>query len=307
MTFKPKTTGSSSPREFEPFVAVFPKEGNRYGRVSLIVDMGIQQREDFDDGKGNVKPQKDCQQVAVFADLVNDIVDYGGKIGKQQYRLLLNKNFQGEIQGINFTTTPPKDADGITIQGKPWGFHPASALTKLAKAVGEEDIIYDVRENPKSLDIDLLLDKPALFNVEVKRTAAKGDKKDKDGNPVIYTNVNFKTVSPVPDGPDGNPMEIAPLKTPAMSITFDNATEEDIMFIRPGLRAQIKKATNYAGSQMQAAIEAFEKANGGAPAPTPPAAEPSAPPAAPAAPKRGRLAKTPPPPAGDAQDDDVPF
>ena len=68
-------------------------------RISLIVDIGTQERPDFEekDKQGNVievKPQKPAQQVVVFADLVDQVVDYGGDIGEKQYRLMLNKELQ---------------------------------------------------------------------------------------------------------------------------------------------------------------------------------------------------------------------
>lgn len=268
MAFKPKQRAKSNNTEYEQGNFPTPKAGNRKARVSLIVDLGIQAREAVykkgdeivdEDTEGAVKvEQKPCQQVAVFADLVNDVVDYGGKIGEAQYRLMLNKTFSGTVQGINFTTMAPKDPKTkATIKGKPWSFAPQSVLTKLAKAVGKEHIIYDDRNNPDSLDIDLLLGEPFLCLVEVKETASK-DKKDEDGNPIIYKNVNFKGASQLPLDDYDQPVPVADLRVQPMSITFDNAEKDDIMYIRPVLRKMIKNAENYAGSQMQKAMEAFE-------------------------------------------------
>lgn len=264
MAFKPPKaaaggSNSNEPREYGP--TPVPLAGTRKARVSLIVDMGIQEREPFDDGKGNVREQKPAPQVAVFLDLVNDVVDYGGNIGKQQYRLMLNKSFGGEIQGINFNTVPPRDADGNQIQGKPWGFHPASPLTKLCAAVGRRDVALDERK-PDSLNLEALLNLPLSVNVEVKEAEDKNGKKDKDGNVIVYKNVNQKGMFPVPLDDDNNPQEVKPLATEARCITFDNATEEDVKFIRYSLRKKIKLAKNYAGSAMQAAIEAFEATHG---------------------------------------------
>lgn len=267
MAMKPKSSGNSNGgKQFEDTRNYpTPKAGNRKARISLIVDLGTQKREDFEDKvTGEKKPQKPVQQVVVFADLVNDVVDYGGTIGKKQYRLMLNKSFQGVVQGVNFTTVPPRDADGNLIEGKKWGFHPANLLTKLAKAVGKDEIIVD--DGPNGLDIEMLLDQPFLCNVEVKET--EGKKKDADGNPIVYKNVNFKAASPVPtdEDEDGNeiPGKVAKLTEPARIISFDSATKEDIQFIRSNLIAMIKNATDYAGSQMQKAIEAYEAENGGA-------------------------------------------
>jgi hypothetical protein len=261
MAFKPqKQAGSGSvEREFGPMPV--PKAGPRKARVSLIVDLGIQEREPFDDGKGNVKEQKPCQQVAVFVDLVNDVVDYGGNIGKKQYRLMLNRSFAGDVQGINFVAGAPRDADGELIPNKPWGFHPASLLTKLCAAVGRKDVAIDERKED-SLNIKALLGLPLQVNIEVKETEDKNGKKDKDGNVIVYKNVNNKGLFPVPLDDDDNPQEVKALETKALCISFDDANVEDIVFIRPALRKMIKQAKNYAGSAMQAAIEAFEATHG---------------------------------------------
>lgn len=256
MAFKP--ANASRPQgsgEFENTANYpTPRAGSRKARLSLIVDMGTQEREPFEEDDGTLKEQKPCQQVAVFADLVADTVDYGGDIGKQHYRLLLNKSFQGKIQGINFAATPPKDAKGNLIPGKAWGFHPANLLSKVAKAVGREDVI-------ESMDVEQLMGLPFMATVEVKVTESK-DKKDKDGNPITYKNVNFKGAALVPEDDDGNPIDVADLNCEAKCITFDNVTKDDIKFIRAGLRKQIKLALNYAGSKMQKAIEAFEAESG---------------------------------------------
>lgn len=267
MAFKPqnsqRTGGTGDFDETRNYPT--PRAGSRKARVSLIVDLGTQNREDFEDpNTKELKPQKPCQQVAVFADLVADVVDYGGKIGKAQYRLMLNKSFQGKVQGINFTATPPKDAKGNTIQGKPWGLHPANLLTKLAKAINKPDII-------ESMDIEGLLGEAFMAQVEVKETEDKNGKKDKDGNVIVYKNVNYKGAAEVPEDDDGNPIAVADLKQAARCVTFENATVEDIQFIRSNLLAMIKQAKNYHDfkmdqsmipSPMKLAVEAFEAQKG---------------------------------------------
>lgn len=274
MSFKPANAGKPTGNggAASDFVAVYPKPGSRPARISLIVDLGIQEREDYQDpATKQMKPQKPCHQIYVFADLVNDVVDYGGNIGKAPYRLPLTSTFMGEIKPINFQATPPKDANGKIIEGKPWGLHPLSPITKVAKAGGREDIVT-------SMEIDQLLNLPFMAAVEIKETPAKGDKKDKDGNPLVYKNVNYKGPSPVTMIPvmdengeqkvddEGNPLEkpmvIKALPQPARCITFDNATKEDIVILRKSVIQKIKLATNYAGSAMEAAIQAYEAENG---------------------------------------------
>lgn len=267
MAFKPMQASRPQNGDFEEFRNLpTPKPGSRKARVSLIVDLGVQEREDYEDPKTKeVKPQKPCQQVAVYADLVADVVDYGGNIGEAQYRLCLNKTFQGKVVGINFQTVAPKDADGNLLKNKPWGLHPANALTKLAKAVDKEEITYEGK-HPESLDISLLLNEPFMAQVEVKKTEHREGKKDKDGNVIVYTNVNYKGAAPIPtvedEHGDEKPLAVAKLRQTPRCITFDSATVEDVAVIRAGLIKQIKLANNYAGSKMQAAIEAYEAANG---------------------------------------------
>lgn len=250
--FKPKNSNTPRPSNSGENTGLFPvpKAGSRKARVSLIVDLGEQNRPDFEDEKtGETKPQKPCQQVAVFADLVNDIVDYGGTIGKQHYRLLLNKTFAGEITGINFMFVPPKDAKGKIIEGRNWQLHPANILTKLAKATGNTDVI-------ESGNIEELLNAPFMAQVEVKE---KDSGKTSDaGEPIIYRNVNYKGCSEVPLDDDDQPMQVAELNMEPKCITFQNAKVEDIKFIRKKLIDMIKLANDYAGSNMEKAIQAFE-------------------------------------------------
>lgn len=255
MAFKPH--GSDRPQsQFEDSSKLpVPRKGSRKARVSLIVDLGIQERPDFEEKDGTKKPQKPAHQVAVFADLTHDKVDYGGKIGEQHYRLMLNSEFMGKVEGITFQAGPVRDTQGEAIQGRAWELHPLSPLTKLAKAVGKPDVIV-------SQDIEQLLGLPFMAQVEIKETQAKGDKKDKDGNPLVYRNVRYKGPAEVPEDDDGNPQPVNELNTPALCIQFTNAKKEDIKFVRKSLIAKIKTAQNYAGSKMQAAIEAYEEETG---------------------------------------------
>jgi len=200
MALKPK--GGSNGGNFEQRNFPTPKAGARRARVSLIVDLGTQDREpiwvDPDTGKAvkegtdgaELKELKPTQQIAIFADLVNDVVDYGGDIGEAQYRLMLNKSFKGNIQGINLQKMPPTDNKGNIIQGKSWNFHINSILSKLGKAVEIDGFGEDGND-----DVEVLLGKQFFADVEVKET--NSGKQDKDGNDIIYKNVNFKNANKV--------------------------------------------------------------------------------------------------------------
>lgn len=265
MAFKPQSANRTGGNFDESRNYPAPKDGSRPARVSLIVDLGTQEREPIykigdkivtEDTEGAVAtPQKACQQVAIFVDLTSDNVDYGGSIGTAPYRLLLNKNFKGVVQGINLTTVAPTDAKGKLIQGKPWSFHPNSVITKLSKAIEKEEIL-------SSLDIDELLNGAFMADVEVKKTEDKNGKKGADDKVIVYTNVNYKGAAKVPvienDAGEDVKVKVRALTLPARSIQFDTATKDDIQFIRSNLRKQIKLAKNYAGSAMEKAIQAFE-------------------------------------------------
>jgi len=309
MSFKPMGQRESTNNTGSEYVQKNfpePKPGMRRARVSTIIDLGVQDREPGDDGKEKTPKQ----HVAIFADLVNDVVDYGGEIGKQQYRLMLNNTFKGKMKGIGFFPTPPKDPDTKeTIKGVPWALHDNSVITKLAKAIGKPDI-------QQHMDISQLLGGQFLADVEVRKTPS--GKTDAEGNEIVYTNINYKGASkPAPvfvTDADGNEVEeipvFAPLKAEPKCITFENATKEDIGIIRPGIIKVIKLAHNYAGSQMQKAIEEFEAEQGSKQAPVAEQVAPAKAAAPKAAPKqKATPVATPAPtpaPAAD-MDDDIPF
>lgn len=296
-----------------------PKSGARRARISLIVDLGIQVRGDSyktadgklcnEDTPGAIAtPQKDAAQVAVFADLVSDTVDYGGDIGKAHYRLLLNGTYSGVLKGVvHAVNTPPKDAKGNTIKGGVWTMHPNNLLSKLAVATGQNEVLANGA-------INRLLGKQFIATVDVNEKAS--GKMDAEGNEIIYKNVNYKSAAQVPadvkEDDDGNEIEVIPefaqLKVPAMLISFANAKKENIKYIRPSIIKLIKQATNYAGSNMQKAIEAYEAeraaaqnsddSDDDAPAEQPAKAAPAAKP---------KAEKPKAPVAAADQDDDVPF
>ncbi len=309
----------------EPRNYPVPKNGSRRARVSLIVDIGTQIRGDSyktADGKlcnvdtpgAIATPQKDAKQVVVFADLVNDNVDYGGEIGKAPYRLMLNGSFGGILKGINHAvSTPPKDGNGNTIKGGTWTMHPQNLLTKLAKATGMDEVIA-------SGAINRLLNKQFMAQVDV--SEKDSGKVDADGEAIIYRNVNFKGASPVApvetadEDEDGNPIEVMPefaqLKVPAKCITFTNAKKDDIKFIRANVLKMIKSATDYVTkdekgndvpSNMKIAIDAYEaERKAAAPADD---EEDEKPAAKPAPAKKAPAAKKPVKQSDD--NEDVPF
>ena len=227
MSYKPATQARPQGANNEvntlsakPSAFPVPYAGNQPARLSLIVDVGTQEREDFVDPKTQeAKPQKPVQQMVVFVDLVDQVVDYGGEIGEAQYRLMLNKKFMRDITGISFNTVPPRDGDGNLVQGKNWTFHPMNMFTKLAKAIGETDVINP--DAPDNTNIVKLLNGAFYVDVDVNQQEDKNGKKDDEGNVIVYTNVKSKGVSPLPLK-KGKPEEVDPLMAVPMIINHNS-------------------------------------------------------------------------------------
>jgi len=232
------------------------KAGSRPARISMIVDLGEQERDDyitdvdFNDSKQNkaladgkasieeiegkaqfVKPLDPIQQVAIFADLVSDAVPYGED--NKPYRIMLNNTWEGDIKGTAF-------AAGNKLQNGNWTFASNSLLTKLAMATETEEIL-----DGTTMDISLMLNKPFMATIV---------KKDGDGG---KTYVNYKGAAPVPEI-EG--YSVPELSGPALLVQFSEATKEQADMLRKGIKDKIKKAGNYEGSQMQKAIEESEAA-----------------------------------------------
>jgi hypothetical protein len=180
------------------------------------------------------------------------------------------------------------------------------------------EIAIDDRKNPRSLDLELLLNQPFICNVEVKITEkGEGDEKK------TYKNVNFKGSSPVPNVPvldaegeetgEEKPMKVPALQCEPVAIQFSTATVEQLRKakLRSNIIKIIKLANNYAGSPMQAAVEAYEAeleaAREAAGEEKQEEEKPAKP--APAVKKAPKKLETPKPEATnfDDMDDDIPF
>lgn len=191
------------------------------------------------DGKyvvnGNIYQPKDGQEVAIFADLVDNVVDYGDT-GKHPYRIVLNKSWMGELKGFSLKVVPPQS-------GKIWTFAGNSMLTKLAKAT-KSDSIVDGSNADDLNNIGLLLGKALM--VDVKKVVSGEN-----------TYINVGGVSSVPkliaDNIDKS------LVTP-VGISFDSVTVEDLenAKLRGNIIKKIKAANNFVGSKMEAAMIEFE-------------------------------------------------
>ncbi len=263
MSFKPQRQASTGGGNDFKYPAP-AEEGTQECRVSLIVDMGIQDRENFEElyvaedpkhiealaernaeivvpeygehkGKECISiPQAPKQGVAVFVDLVGDTVDYGGQIGEKHYRYMLNRSFKGDVSPITFAAVKP------AVEGGCWTFHGGSVLTKLAKATKNNQII---EEGDANMDIEQLLGEPCLIDIDVKVTV-KGDN--------TYTNVKHNSIAKLMS--KQSPEDVPALMTDAKLIAFGDATAEDVKFIRKDVRNRIMSAHDFRGSAMAAAF-----------------------------------------------------
>ena len=189
-----------------------------------------------------VRQPKDRQEVAVFADLVGNVIDYGGEIGQKPYRALLNKTWKGEIRGLGLAVVPPQKQGGV------WTFAPNSMITELAKVTRQNTITDGTVKNDLN-NIGLILGKSLMVDVV----------KTEDGDKIY---VNVKGISSVPSALAK--MIDYSLVNP-VGISFDDVSVESLKAagIRGSIIKKIKQANNYQGSKMQKAIEAYEALNNG--------------------------------------------
>lgn len=189
-----------------------------------------------------VRQPKDRQEIAVFADLVGNVVDYGGDIGQKPFRVMLNKSWKGEIRGLGLAVVPPQKQGGV------WTFAPNSMLTELSK-VTRQNTITDGSVKHDLNNIGLILGKSLMVDV------VKTEENDK-----VY--VNVKGISSVPSALAK--MIDYSLVNP-VGISFDDVTVESLKAagIRGSIIKKIKQANNYQGSKMQKAIEEYEALNRG--------------------------------------------
>lgn len=266
--------------EKKDFTPVVPEDGLQVMQVSLLVDLGQHEKlpRFAKDSSGNVEldengqkkiimPNKELSprgerkdldaKISVYVDLLNQTHDYEGDIGVRNIRLPLVEPVMGIAEGINWTTTAPRDGNGKYIQGRAWTLAPTSKWAKLADVTrypdGKKvkDVIFEPSySNPKLNDVRELLGKPFMANLDVK-------KQDRDGK--TFINTRIKSYVPLAKGfPVGEAL-ITPI-----AIRFDDvdltvpldclggATKLDMLRIADLRR--ITLAVNYQGSNMQKAI-----------------------------------------------------
>lgn len=262
----------------KPFVAIVPEDGLQAVQVGLLVNLGQHKKlpkfakdnagkreVDKETGEEKIiwpKEGKDLERkVAVYVDLLTQTHDYEGEIGVKNIRLPLHQVSRGMSEGLNFTTVAPRTPDGEYIKGKPWSLAPASQWCKIAAVVKDDkgnkvsDTMLNADyKNANHNNIQMLLGKPFMFNVDVKTT-------EKDGN--TYVNTKLKSPVPVMKG-----MAVEDALIAAVSVNFNDTdllTPRDDLggaskydMLRVSDLRKIVLAADYDGSEIQKAIQERE-------------------------------------------------
>ena len=284
MSFKPENQGGDGPQlDYAGVNKTVIEQEEMYAFISLNVDLGIQKAKESvsygenqqtvvdteeeaeeliekaidimgeylmdkhnldempdenDDGKFElpfeIYTPKDCQQVAVFLDAPECEVEY---IEDQpvQYRHMLNRSFAGEINGINFKAAPPTGKGS-----KLWTFSPKSTLYDLAVKSGHKEIVSEGNAN---MDIDLWLGAPVRLDVE-----------EKNGYPRIsISKIGKREVKAAEEVREQ--LEVEPTSIMFTDDVDDLVEKLEAAQLRFGIIKLIKAATNYAGSNMEKALD----------------------------------------------------
>ena len=180
--------------------------------------------------------EREYQELAMFADLTENPVDYGEDIGTKAFRVMLNRRWMGEVNGFQLKKSKPAQKDGVwTIKGN-------TKLAELVSATGHKDLLECDLE-----DADWSEMLGEAFNITIEKSGDDGQ----------YLNIG-KCVALKKK--KGVLEDVEDLEQDAILLTFDDVTVEELELahIRGDIIKKIKKASDYKGSQMQKAIEEFE-------------------------------------------------
>lgn len=181
--------------------------------------------------------EREYQELAIFADLTENPVDYGGDIGTKAFRVMINRRWMGDIKGFQLKKSAPTTKDGV------WNVKGNTKLAELATATGCKHLLEVDLEDA---DWSEMLGQGLNIGIE------------KSGDDLQYlevgTCVGLKKRK-------GQLEEVDELEQDPILITFDDCTVEDLeaAHIRSDVIKKIKSATDYAGSQIEKAIKEYEK------------------------------------------------
>lgn len=186
--------------------------------------------------------EREYQELAIFADLTENPVDYGETIGVKPFRVLLNRRWMQEINGFQLKKSPPAK------KGDPWTVKGNTKLAELATATGHKDLLEVDLE-----DADWSEMLGEAFNLAIEKSGDEGQYLN-IGKCVSVKRKKNKATGKI------EVEEVEDLEHEAVLITFEDVTVEDLELahIRGDIIKKIKTATDYKGSQMQKAIEEFE-------------------------------------------------
>lgn len=180
---------------------------------------------------------KKYQELAMFADLTENIVDYGGTIGEKPFRIMLNRRWNKQVQGFVLKPTKPEK------DGQPWTIKGNTKLAELAKATGHKELLEcELR------DADWTEMAGEAFNITIEKAG------DDDQFVNVGKCVTLKKRK-------GELEEVAELENDCIVLLMDDVTVEELeaAFLRKEIVDKIKQATDYQGSAMQKAIVELEK------------------------------------------------
>ena len=264
---------------------------SRFGRVSVIVDLG-EQVQDLALGKQQatiVDTEAEADALLAHATSLQ---------GKEDKHVLTKELVDGKYH-LNFNIYQPKNVQEVAVMvdvpsklvdygngekmpyrlllngsfmgdlkgfqmkavkpkvdGLVWTFAPNNKLSKIALAVGEDRIVSGKKEdNDVNMNVGLLLGKALQINIK-----RKGD---------------FLSAGDLMGLPEE--VSVGELPYDAIGVSFDNATAEllEKAKLRKVIIDKIKKAVNYTGSNMEKAVVEYEAKFGGGNAVVQPSQAPS--------------------------------
>lgn len=191
-------------------------------------------------------PQKPVQQIAIAVDFPQILVDKGqffGKSNPQPLRLLLNGEFSlpdgTRVVGRPYSIVEKKYDDGT------WAFAKNNGIHKLADACG----LLDNKGYFTKTRIGELLGKVAQFQMQVYMKESKGK--------AYFTEV-IKLSGMIPEGISVPSFDESILH--GINLVGDN-DPDCVKQLRMCVKNTIKRANNYATSDLKAVLEAIENGN----------------------------------------------
>lgn len=204
-------------------------------------------------------PRKDREQVAIFIDFPQYMVDkgkfFGGESNPSPFRVMLNGEFM--LKSAEGFTKIVRSGYNLAIQNhgdqnnKMWGFGKNSTLHKLADAAGvlNKDGLFLPQ------DLGKLLGKPVLVDLQVYMNPSKKDPSKK------YYTERCKLQGKVPKMMESMVPKLDDKYLFGINFDSDNDLSH-LKQLRASVKNTIKRAKNFEGSKIQQQLEELEKGGG---------------------------------------------